>query len=804
MNTPSKNALFKISPLSLGIASTLLMPVALNASAQDSGLDSLLEEVVVTAQFREQNLQDTPISITAISGDMLAARSQVQLSDVANNAPNVTMSPTSGSFGPSITASVRGIGQYDFNPALEPGVGIYIDDVYYGALTGAQFDLMDLNRVEILRGPQGTLAGKNSIGGAIKMYSKVPTGEESGYFAVTAGRYDRLDMRGSVDFALSENVAVRLSGVSKKNNGYIKRLDYGCVYPDSGIPANLDQNSDCVNGMEGDDDTTAARAMIHITPSDSVDLTIIADTSESESANTSGVLITGSNNSPNTTINGIPLSDQFATGGTYTNYSSFIMPAITWTTPAPLAGNPFFASFDGSPIAETRMDGQNHIDANGLSLKAIFDLNDHMNIESITAYRDYFATFNSDTDVSPASTQLTKNQIDYWQKSQELRLNGNTADSTINYTVGLYYFEQESKFNTFVDIRYTPYPLSFAGGAPSLPAKTKAVFANVGWDVTNDFSLNLGLRYTEEEKTYNYLRRTRDGGVHPILGGLDNVAGRYEGDNVDYRVNLQYRFTENLMSFFSVSTGVKGGGVNPRPFNAEQALSFDQEEVTAYEIGVKTDLLDGHLRLNAAYFFNDYKDIQLTLLSCNDVIGASGVPLGDLGLGTPCALPQNGGSADIQGIELEAMYRLDNGLSIDAAISTLDFEYTELNPALGSSIPKNGITPYTPELKWSLGISKDFNSDFGTFTPRLDASFQDDIYTNPDNAELGRVDDYTLLNAKLTWTNPDSDLEASLGVTNLADKYYYKTKFNLSTNSGVVTGVPGRPREWYLSVKKYF
>lgn len=801
MNALINNALFKLSPLSLGFASALLLP---NVNAQEQARESLLEEVVVTAQFREQNLQDTPISITAISADMLDARSQVQLSEVANNAPNVTMSPNSGSFGPSISASIRGIGQNDFNPALEPGVGIYIDDVYYGALTGAQFDLMDLSRVEILRGPQGTLAGKNSIGGAVKLYSKVPVGEESGYFSVTAGRFDRLDMRGSVDFALSEKIAIRLSGVSKKNNGYIKRLDYGCVYPDSGIAANVDQNGGCVTGMEGDEDTTAARAMIHIAASDRLDLTLIADTSQSESANTSGVLITGTNNSPNITANGVPLSDQFATGGTYTNYSTLFMPATNWTTPAALAGNPFFASFDGVPVAETRIDGQNHIDANGLSLKAVFDLNDSMNIESITAYRDYFASFSSDTDVSPTATELTKNQIDYWQKSQEVRLNGSAADSSINYTLGLYYFEQESKFNTFVDIRYAPYPLSFAGGAPSLPAKTQAAFANLGWDVTNDFSVNLGLRYTEEEKTYNYLRRTRDGDVHPVLGGLDSIVGFYEGDNIDYRVNLQYRFTENLMSFFSVSTGVKGGGVNPRPFNAEQALSFEQEEVTAYEIGVKTDLLDGRLRLNAAYFFNDYKDIQLTQLSCNSIIGVSGVPLGDLGLGSPCAMPQNAGSADIQGFEVEAMYRLENGFSIDAAISTLDFEYTELNPALGGSIPDGSISPFTPELKWSLGIAKDFNTEFGLITPRLDASFQDDIYTNANNAELGRVDDYTLVNAKITWASFSNNIEVALGVTNLTDKYYYKTKFNLSTASGAVTGVPGRPREWYLSVKKSF
>src|SRR5690606_6188701 len=184
-----------------------------------------------------------------------------------NQAPSVTLKPQGAAFGPSLVANIRGVGQYDFNPALEPGVGLYVDDVYYATLTGSIFDLLDLERVEILRGPQGTLAGRNSIGGAVKLYSQRPEGDNSGSISAAYGSRDRIDLRGSFDFNLAENLDARVAGVAKKQRGYVQRLDFGCVYPVGGgdrlpadaplnpgaeinpiggIPANLPTTSDCV------------------------------------------------------------------------------------------------------------------------------------------------------------------------------------------------------------------------------------------------------------------------------------------------------------------------------------------------------------------------------------------------------------------------------------------------------------------------------------------------------------------------------------------------------------------------------
>jgi iron complex outermembrane receptor protein len=207
-----------------------------------------IAEIVVTAQFRSQRLQDTPISITAIDSALLASRNQTDLSQIAAQAPNVVLNAQGGAYGSSLGASIRGIGQFDFNPAYEPGVGMYVDDVYLATLTGGILDLLDLDRVEILRGPQGTNTGRNSIGGAIKLFSKKPTEDNSGMVEAVYGSRQRTDLRGSANFKLAEGLSARVSGVYKRQNGYVDQLDYGCVFPNNvqGIGARPGSGQNCL------------------------------------------------------------------------------------------------------------------------------------------------------------------------------------------------------------------------------------------------------------------------------------------------------------------------------------------------------------------------------------------------------------------------------------------------------------------------------------------------------------------------------------------------------------------------------
>ena len=256
-----------------------------DSAARPAGADSLLQEVVVTAQFRRQNLQDTPIAITAVNAALLAQRNQTELVDVTNQAPNVVLKETGGAFGPGMSAYIRGIGQGDFNPALEPGVGIYVDDVYYPSLTGANFDLLDLDRVEILRGPQGTLAGRNSEGGAIRLYSVKPQDDNSGDVRATYGSRNLVEFRGVANYALiKDTLFIRVSGVSKRQDGYLTRVDYGCSHPDNpyGIP-NMAQQGNCVMGHEGGKNYAAGRLALRWLASDSLEVNLATDITDDNS-----------------------------------------------------------------------------------------------------------------------------------------------------------------------------------------------------------------------------------------------------------------------------------------------------------------------------------------------------------------------------------------------------------------------------------------------------------------------------------------------------------------------------------------
>jgi iron complex outermembrane receptor protein len=799
------------------------------------------DEIVVTAQFRSQNLQDTPIAITAMSSAMLESRSQTNISQVANQAPSVTLKPQGSAFGPSLGANIRGVGQFDFNPAVEPGVGFYVDDVYFATLTGSILDLLDLDRVEILRGPQGTLAGRNSIGGAIKLYSKRPTGDGTGYVAGAYGSRNRIDLRGSADFNLAEGIDVRLSGVAKKQEGYVKRLDFGCVYPAGGsatLPANAPLNpgtlinpaggvpaitsgGNCLLAKEGQVNYIAGRAQVRLRPTDKFEFNIIGDYTDDDRATAPNLLLerfypNGALASPRFPLPAIPPYatatalgrdiQPFATTvpydtrfvcGKYCTYENFINPA-DGTVPA------------GQGNGRIRFRGW------GVSGQAEWELADRLQLVSISAYRGYKSEFSNDNDASPLAHSLGYGPLTFRFFSQEVRLNGSFgSDKQIQYTIGGYYSDQKSVYTSFQDLRVSA--LRFAQKDP-VAADSKAVFAQAAWTPVERLTLNGGIRYTDESKSYTYVRVSPEGGVAPAaVAGLNGLIGKYSGDHIDYRGNVQYKFTDNVMAYAQVSTGFKGGGVNPRPYFAQQVLPFGQEKLTSYEIGAKTDLFDRRVRVNVAAFISKYDGIQLALSNCTAIAGQ--------GFGVPCGLPVNAGDADIKGIEVETTLRPIEGLVIDSSASFLDFKYkrfgnyTSTNPATGAVTnvsvggPNNingpqfgDYAPYTPRWKWSVGAQYEIDLDkAGSLTPRVDASYQGQIYTNTVNRSSNRINGYTVANARLTWRNSGGDLEISGEVTNVFDKYYLLTIYDQTVGAqGFATGQPGRPREWALNVKKKF
>ena len=775
-------------------------------------------DIIVTAQFRKERLQDTPLAITAVNAAQLEAKSQTNLAQMADAAPNVSLKPQGASFGPSISASIRGVGQNDFNPAYEPGVGIYIDDVYYPQLTGAVFDLLDVDRVEILRGPQGTLSGRNSEGGAIKLYSKMPNGETSGYVEATYGSRNRIGLRAGADFKLTDTLFGRVSGVFKQQDGFVDRIDYGCANPGSGVPA-TQAAGHCKIDKLGGIGYQAVRGILRWEPSSQLDVTVIGDYTHDEHT-IAGEVLLGVQTVNNPNVNpapGVPYDSRFICGR-FCNYITVGQPAATWAGPvAP-----------GVPMAATQGNDRSLYDGWGVSGQINYRLSDAISLTSITGYRSFDTRFDSDDDLSPANIGFGRNHLTNWSLSEELRLSAKLAKG-LDLTVGGYYFKQKSVYDSQQDLRYVVIPLQFLQPDPT-KADAKAFFAHLSWEPLTGLTLSGGVRYTDESKDQTYYRLNYNGTINAFLDpvgaiygigysgpdtidyngngnttetvtALSGLTARYRAKRWDYRLAADYRFSPELMVYASFSTGFKGGGSNPRPFNAGQVISFQPEDLKAYEIGFKSDLFDRKVRFNVAAFINDYTNIQIPVLTCPTA---------------PCAARLNAGAGRIKGFEAELSLYPVQGMSIDASLSYLSFKYDagSLNPSAAYPTNPGGVSandpPTVPPWKASVGAQYKIEmGSVGSLTPRFDVSYQDKQYTGPTvigaTRILNFIPAYTLVNARLTWANEKGDLSVSLEAQNLFDKYYLLTIFDLrGAGAGFRKGRPGSPQEFAVTIKKKF
>jgi iron complex outermembrane receptor protein len=716
---------------------------------------------------------------------------------------------------------------------MEPGVGIYIDDVYYPRLTGANFDIMDVDRVEILRGPQGTLTGRNSEGGAIKFFSRRPTGDAGGYASATYGSRNRINLRAAAEFPLTDTLAGRITGTFADQDGYVDRIDYNCEN------GSIQSGSDCVEGRLGDVGYRAVRGMLNFEPTDTVSLLVSADYIKDVRNQAPEILLAA--NDPNSNIvsaDGQPFDSRFLCGP-FCNYAQYFS-----------IDAPFFGVVSG-PVFLQGVTGDPRVtyEGWGTSANLSIDLSDMFNIVSISAYREWDTAFDSDTDLAPTNGGFGQNELDHWFVSQELRLNVDLGDIA-DLTLGAYYSDERTTYWTLQDIRSiaipTPggplglFPLQFIGDDP-VNTDSKAAFGTIIIEPLENLTVTLGGRYTDEHKDYTFFRYNIDGttvnafldlvgAVYGIgysgpdtfdIDGDTNTAetvtalsGRtanYDGSRFDYRASVDYRFSDSILAYATIASGFKGGGVVPRPFTAAQAGPFGVEEVTTYEVGLKTDLFDRRVRFNVTAFLNEFKDQQLVLGDCPGLDPVSP---------TPCAAPQNAGDSRQKGIELELTANPIEGLLIDGSASYLDSKYKCVNPSV-VGLPNGPCSSDSAVIsrladplhgwKWAFGIQYEaqLGGSNGSITPRFDISRSLALPggTTRGIDTLGLNPAYTLANGRLTWRNADSDLSISLEVTNIFDKYYFVNKFdirNATTGNGPLVAQVGRPREWAVTVKKDF
>jgi iron complex outermembrane recepter protein len=779
--------------------------------ATDNSADQLTT-ITVTARYRSENLQETPIAITALRADQLEARGFNNIVDVTKVAPNVTLQQSGSNGGKAAVAYIRGVGQSDFTLAFEPGVGFYLDDVYFGTIFGAMFDLGDIDRVEVLRGPQGTLFGKSNEGGAVRIFTTQPKGDDSGYFEAGYGTYNRFMMKAAYDFSVvPDKLALRLSGGMNRYDGYVRRYDFVCLHPNQA--GNLPQitiHPDCKLGTEGGDNVSTVRASLRWTPTDAVQVLLSGDylTDKGEATATKTLAVTSGGPlgryNDNVLLNpasgfytGVPVDSRFVTDSPYTTYATFKDQSTG------ISFNP-----------------ENNVDAWGVASTIEWKTPVGLLVKNVAAYRAYEGSFVYDGSGAPLSTVLYANpDFTHHQFSEELNVSGTLFGDKLEWVGGGYYYDGLSKQGNgpvlLTSAEIIPpgvvpfcgptdgcYGLNFITNDP-VKVTNKSAFVHGQYHFTEALSGEVGVRYSDESKTYTFSRILLPANPTDVLftpafdpdfPSLSGFAGNPSAESTtsrfDPKVALQYKWTPDLMTYVQYATGYKGGGINPHPVFVDQAVPFKAETLHSYEVGAKTQWLDNRLRLNLAAFISNYKDLQIT------VIGPAGADI-----------VQNAGHIRLSGLEGELEAEPLPGLLLNGSFGYLNYKTIELGAAAGVvGGPTESSRPaYIPKWKGNVGAQYAIRlAGGGVVTPRLDYTYQTDVFNDPANNPLALQPAYGLLDARLTFDTSDGHWQGALVLQNALDKVYYINKYDNSGSFGVVDGQPGLPRTTFVSIKRRF
>ena len=778
---------------------------------QDQPAQASDGEIVVTARRRNELLLDVPIAVTAYSGEQLDRQGALDITDIADTTPNVTLEVSRGT-NSTLTPFIRGIGQQDPVAGFEQGVGLYLDDVYFNRPQAAVLNIFDVERIEVLRGPQGTLYGRNTIGGAIKYVTRrIATDGPHASLRANLGTYRQFDLIGSASTPITQNLLI---------GGAIARLSH------RGFGENLTTGERNYNK-----DVLAARGTIEIVPSDEVFIRLAADKT---------------------------WDDSNARGG------HRLFPNLCTTTVTPLGCAGDFPVLDN--VYDSRgglTDPEQKVRAWGFSLWAEAGLNDWLKVRNITAYRkdvnytpiDFDALPFPDVDV-PA---IYRNR----QFSQEVQL---VADSgPLQGLLGAYYLNARAE-NIF-DVRlYTTCPAvplpgcviplaGFTQGTTGdIKTKTWAIFGDVTYDFTPQFSASIGGRYTNDKRNAVITKKNFLGGGQPGLGGSfgfgeGGPAGTlsdFEGSRTDKaftpRASVNFKPTPEHNIYLSYSKGFKGGGFDPRanttnapgdtpttPPTEEQIyefMAFDPEKVDSYELGWKASLFNRRLQLATAIFQANYTDVQIPgSQPCTTVVA---------GVATTgfCGVTTNAGKARIRGLEVEANARVardmavaGDRLTLSGSLGILDGKYQEfitnvagLGPTDVADIRK---IQNTPKLTLSGSLDYDVPVAGGRLNANTTLSYRSKSrqfeFAIPQLDQPG----FALWDANLVWRSAGSRYEVGLHGKNLTDKQYITGGYNFALSdpltlspiinptsglptaalgrTGVLTAFYGNPRQIWLS-----
>jgi len=757
--------MFKQTKLAMAVGLAVSASSVVMAQEAAESNDTGLEEIMVTAQKREQSLQDVPVAVTAFSADNIEDQGIIDVSDISAVTPNVQLieSPNSST---SVTAAIRGA--VSTNPAItwEPAVGLYVDGVFVAKNTGGLFELTELERIEVLRGPQGTLYGKNTTGGAINLITRKPAEDFGGKVKLGAGNYGYTEAGFSVDSG-------RLNDVVAINLAYSKR-DRDGFYDNNSTQVSTDE----LKAL----DSEAGRVAMTFDASDKLDIGFSYDWSETN------------NTAP---------------------FGQFDVP--------PGLAQQVFELGDLERQDEGALNGvgEESSKSSGASLTLNYDIDDRHSLKSITAYREleYDDAVDADgtnktaadvageiafvyanvyapliglvpgyTDVDARNSAAlhaggyvhASRDVEYDQTSQEFQYIGSTDN--VDYVVGAYYFEDSAEvanpFQSYVvapdggfatptavgpDVTnvgglnavYT-VPLNYAQDSTSY-----ALYSQVDWSLADIVTLTAGLRYTEEEKDMTSIR---------IFGGFPTMdaAAKETWSHTSPMLAINVAATDEIAVYARLSEGWKSGGFNVEAGTTAQAEdAFDEETATSLEFGMKAEWLDRY-QLNAAVFYNEIDDMQVSSWDAN----------------AKASVTANAGQANTMGLEVEAVLMLTDTLTAFVNYGYLDAEYDEFIDPVSGDITDVALFPYAPENTASLGLQYVENVGFATLRFRTDLAYVDEQDYYRDHIFSGPVthsEDYTLLNARLALAEialgSGLTLDAGIWGKNLTDEEYRQNGF---------------------------
>jgi len=748
MNIPiinkSKQKLLYTALMAILYSSGSSLPIlAQEAEADDKKNEGV---ITVTARRREENPQETPISLSAFSSDDLQERALSELSEVTNFIPNVT-NTTSVRGGNSSVFRIRGAGLDDTVATNEPSVGLYLDGVYIGRTAGAALDLLEIERVEVLRGPQGTLFGRNTIGGAINVITADPAHDLSGFVEGIAGSRDRYDIKASINVPVVDDVfAMRIAFVHNQEDGFVKSLDDG--------------------GTFGDKDRNAVRLSALFTPNEDFRLRISADYTKDEGEADPGAMV-----------------------------------AILPTSFIPAA----FVVEENNEFTHAGFRPGLHAKVSGIAADWTWDINDSMSIRSITSSRDMEHRSGVDFDGTPFNIFDQLGDTTQEQFSQEFHLLGETDN--LSYMIGAFYFDEEIDETWFYPLPGAGFMLAEQNLSDN---SSSGAFFNIAYAISDNLNLGFGVRNTKEDKkiTYNHTLQFPgptglvDGAVTQPLTDIAMEIPAY-GPDVDldrekdfsattWRVSLDYSVSENMMVFGSVSEGFRSGGFNGRAIANPAVLDveFNPETLLSYEIGFKSDLQDGRFRLNGALFFTEYTDMQFSAILA----------------GTPSVITDNAGESEITGFELNGFYYFSDNTRLDYSLGHMNPEFTKLSAGVqANGIDLNDPFAMTPSWTHSLGLRHEIAMENALLVLRGDYSRSSKYAFLPQANKFDFQKGFSLLNMTVTYAPNNGNWEFALFGNNILDEKYSYFKEDLRlTFFGHALDFPAPGREYGVRAKYNF